>query len=177
MAKTNKTKKLSKNNRKIKVDIDWNSADNGYSALYSDKVFKFVMKNINDGYNLIQTQENKPFHCNGKSVLYLQAVKVKSWAQTPEWEKTKDYIKCEKYNDWIKTTPCKIGTTAKVFVTLKSNPYIAGFSMYLINIFSGHITLDKHKEFVKAIQKTFRNKPIRIHNQDVDWFHMKEYIV
>ena len=29
-------------------------------------------------------------------------------------------------------------------------------------------------EFVQALQKTFKKRPIRVHNEDVDWFHLKE---
>ena len=180
MKKTRKVRKSS-SNRKIQIEIDWDTNDNGFSSLYNNKVLDFVLKNIKDGYNLIQTQDNKPFLCNGKSIMYLQAIKVKSWPQEDiEWNKMKDnnkeFIECKSFNDWIKTSPCNIGNKSKMFARLKSNPFIGGFATYLICIFSGYITINKHKEFVKAMKKTFKNKPIIIHNQDVDWFHMKEYI-
>ncbi len=177
MAKTRKVKKSS-SNRKIKINIDWDSSDNGFSSLYNSKVLDFVIKNIKDGYNLIQTQEDKPFLCNGKSIMYLQAIKVKSWSQNPDWNKINDknkFIKCKIFNDWIKTSPCDIGNKSKMFVKLKSNSFIGGLATYLISMFSGYINIDKHKEFVKAMKQTFKNKSIIIHNQDVDWFHMKEY--
>ena len=179
MAKTRKvikSKKPKPDNRKIKISIDWDSKDNGYSSLNNKKVLQFIIDNIKEGYNLVQTQPDKPFICNGKTILYLQAIKIKSWPQTPEWEKTDNYIKCKTFNDWIKISPCDIGHKAKIFVKLKSNPYIAGFATYLMSIFSGYITPDKHKEFVKAAKLIFKNKPVYIHNQDVDWFHMKEHI-
>jgi len=179
MARTRKVRKSSLK-RKIKINIDWNSADSGFSSLYNNKVLEFVINNIKDGYNLIQTQEDKPFFCQGPSVMYLQAIKVPSWPQPLEWDKTKDskkpFIQCSVFNDWIKISPCDIGNKSKIFVKFKSNPFIGGFATYLMSIFSGYITIDKHREFVKAVKQTFKNKPIYIHNQDVDWFHMKEYI-
>ena len=141
-------------------------------------MFKGV-NNIKEGYNLIQTQENKPFYCQGTTIMSLQAIKVSSWPQTIEWDKMRDkkqaFIQCKVFNDWIKISPCSIGNKSKIFVRLKSNPHIGGFATYLMGIFAGYITESKHKEFVNAVKLTFKEKPIYIHNQDVDWFHMKEY--
>ena len=174
-----KTRKIKKHVKKINIHIDWDSKDNGYSSLNNNRVLRFMMNSIKNGYNLIQTQPKKPFYCKGKTTLYLQAVKVKSWPVTPNWDwhGKKDYIKCITLKNWIKISPCTKGSkNAKVMVKLKSNPSVGGFATYLMSIFSGYITLNKHKEFVKAIQQVFKHKPAYIHNQDVDWFHIKEYI-
>ena len=145
----------------------------------NNRVLRFLMNSIKNGYNLIQTQPKKPFYCKGKTTLYLQAVKVKSWPVTPNWDRhgKKDYIKCMTFKNWIKISPCTKGRkNAKIMIKLKSNRFVGGFATYLLSIFSGYITLNKHKEFVKAIQQAFKHKPAYIHNQDVDWFHIKEYI-
>ena len=45
-----------------------------------------------------------------------------------------------------------------------------------MRLFTGEIDEKTHIEFVKTIKKIFRDKPIIIHNEDVDWFHMKQSI-
>ena len=32
----------------------------------------------------------------------------------------------------------------------------------------------KHIKFVETLNKTFKKNPIRVHNEDVDWFHLKQ---
>ena len=32
-----------------------------------------------------------------------------------------------------------------------------------------------HKRFVQSLQTTFKKRKVRIHNEDVDWFHLKEF--
>ena len=76
---------------------------------------------------------------------------------------------------FIKISPCKIGTVNKVFVKLKSNKQIGGFATYLRALQFGIIDKEKHIQFITALQKTFGINPIRIHNEDVDWFHLKQY--
>ena len=89
----------------------------------------------------------------------------------------KEYLDCYNYNEWIKTNPCGKGLKRnKLFAKLKSNTYIGGFGTYLWRMFSGEITPEKHKEFVKVLKKTFTNNPVFINNTDVDWFHIKEKI-
>lgn len=167
----NKRRKTIKvRNDKISVDIDFTSLDFGYSDMLNKRLLNFVMENIKKGLNLIRTQDNKPFYVTKKTKLQLQAVSVKSWKQYPSWND----IQCKKYNDFIKMTPCKIGTNTKVFVKLKSNEYFAGFSTYILAIHLGIIDKKKHIEFVKSMKKTFKHNPIRVHNEDVDWFHLKQ---
>jgi len=60
-----------------------------------------------------------------------------------------------------------------MFIKYKSNPYVGGFGIYLMMMMVGEITLEKHKEFVKLLQ-TFQK--VIIHNEEVDWFHLKEYV-
>ena len=186
----NKTKKngsepnpyVNAKSRKISIDIDWNATDYGYSSLHNQKVFNFLVSNVNKGYNLIQTQPNKTFSAKGKTKLHLQAIKVTKWPVPAKWDKSKasksnPFLSCSSYNNWIKTSPCNQGKKrAKIFTKMKSNIYIGGFGVYLWRLFSGELDLDKHKIFVKALQKTFKNKQIMIHNTDVDWFHAKEKI-
>lgn len=188
--KTNKTKKrgsdpnphVNAKSRKISISVDWNDTDGGYSSLYNQKVFNFLVSNVNKGYNLIQTQPNKTFHAKGKTKLHLQAIKVTKWPVPAQWNKSKasksnPFLSCSSHNNWIKTSPCGQGKKrAKIFTKMKSNNYIGGFGVYLWRLFSGELDVDKHKIFVKALQKTFKDKPIMIHNTDVDRFHAKEKI-
>tara|TARA_B100000424_G_scaffold91232_2_gene68631 strand:+ start:2161 stop:2769 length:609 start_codon:yes stop_codon:yes gene_type:complete len=166
--------------RKISIPIDWNATDSGYSALQTQKVFDFLVSNVNKGYNLIQTQPGKVFHAKGKTVLHLQAIRVTKWPISAAWDlreasRKNPILSCASYNDWIKTPPCNTGAKrAKIFTKMKSNTYIGGFGVYLWRIFSGELDVKKHKVFVKALKKTFRDKPIMIHNTDVDWFHAKQ---
>lgn len=53
-----------------------------------------------------------------------------------------------------------------------SNENIAGFGVYLLQLLSGEITLEKHKEFIKILKKIMK-KLITIHNEDIKWFHLK----
>jgi hypothetical protein len=165
---------------KITISIDWNSPDKGFSKLKTPRVIQFVLKNILLGNNLIQTQPGHNFHVKGKTTLKLQAIKVKSWPITPNWDddnKDKNFLQCKKFNKWIKTTPCGVGKKrAKLFVKMKCNSKVAGFTTYLWRIISGEIDQEMHKQFVNAMKHTFRNKPIYIDNKDVNWFHMKERV-
>jgi hypothetical protein len=168
-----------KPSQKISIPIDWDSRDHGYSALSSSKVYKFILKNLSEGNNLIQTQHNKSFKPKGKTVLKLQAVKFKSWKLSPKWENNKsgNFIQCKDFNEFIKTTPCNTGKKrSKIFLKFKSNKKVAGFGTYLLRIYSGDIDEKKHSQFVKAIKKTFKNSSVIIHNEDMDWFHMKALV-
>lgn len=113
---------------------------------------------------------------HGRTILKLQAIRVTDWPIKPNWnneDKTNNFIQCKKYNTWIKTYPCKVGKKrGKVFLKYKGNKHVAGFATYLLRIILGEITQEMHNDFVKAIQKTFKNKTVKIDNLDVDWFHM-----
>jgi hypothetical protein len=171
--RTHKNKTKSNNlKNKITIDIDFTSPDKGYSALLNPKLIKFLHSNLKVGNNLINTQKFKPFFLKEKTKLYLQAIPITEWKFGPQpWDK----ILCDEYNDFIKMTPCDIGKNTKLFVKLKSNNNIGGLATYLIALQLGIIDLDKHKQFVKALNKTFKSNPIIIHNLDVDWFHLKQY--
>ena len=54
-----------------------------------------------------------------------------------------------------------------------SNENIAGFGVYLLQLLSGEITLEKHKEFIQILKKNNEKKLITIHNEDIKWFHLK----
>lgn len=148
----------------ISIPIDFDSPDSGYSALQS--LFPFLLKQIQKGNNLLQTCRPLNTH---KGTLCLQAKRFTSWPIRPTWKE----IKCKTHSDWLKVTPCDIGKNKKMFIKYKSNEYVGGFGIYLLNMMSGEITLEKHKEFVKLLQ-TFSN--VIIHNEEVDWFHLKEYV-
>ena len=164
------------------MDIDWDAPDGGLSSLKNERVFKFLTKNAAAGYNLIQTQKNTTFHAYGKTKMHLQAIKVHDWPVKLKWwetdKKTNGEIRtlnCNSYNEWIKHPPCDRGMKReKIFLKLKSNKYVGGFSTYLWRIFSGDIDEKLHKDFARALKSTFKKKPIFIHNTDVDWFHAKE---
>lgn len=149
--------------QRISIPIDFDSPDAGYASLQS--LFPFLLKQIQKGNNLIQTYQ--PFTTH-KTTLYLQAKRVTEWPACLKWNE----IKCKSHSDWLKMSPCDIGQE-KIFVKYKSNTHVAGFGVYLLMMMAGEITLEKHKEFVKLLQKTLSK--VIIHNEEVDWFHLKEY--
>lgn len=170
---------------KINIKINWNSKDYGYSSLKDTRVFNFLIKSLTKKQNLVQTQINKPFYVNlnKTTMLNLQSVKQTKWKRTPTWnggEKkcvAPGCLECTDVVDWLKGSPCSFGKKRKkLFVKYKSNVYLGGFGTYLMRLFTGDIDEKTHIEFVKTIKKIFRNKPIIIHNEDVNWFHMKQSI-
>ena len=157
-------KNNTKKNKGVIIPIDWNAEDAGYSVLTSKKMVQFANKN-----NLIQTY--KPFTME-KTKLYLKAVTVNAWPNKPAW---KD-IGCKEINSWIKTTPCVIGKNIKMFVKLKGNKNHAGLGSYIYALVTGKITKEKHKIFVKELQILMKDRTVIIHNEDVDWFHLKSIV-
>ena len=170
MVKQNKTKK--KREPKFSTKIDFTNNDKGYSDLLNPKLLNFILKNLSDNKNMINTQDGKPFFVNKKTILHLRAKKWKDWVSYLTW----DEIECKKFNDFIKHTPCNIGKNVKIFVKIKSTPQIAGFANYILSLHLGSITKIQHFEFVTALQKTFGDKPIINHNEDLDWFHLKSIV-
>lgn len=162
--------KSNRGGNKITITIDFQKKDKGYSDFLQPKLVSFIMRNISKGNNLLQTQPDKPFVVYKKNKLYLQCISVKKWNQTPEW----DEIKCEKIDENMKATPCDIGTNTKLFYKVKSNRDIAGFATYIMGLHLGLIDETSHKQFVSALQKTFKKNNVRVHNEDVDWFHLKK---
>tara|TARA_B100001094_G_scaffold279091_1_gene289048 strand:- start:120 stop:632 length:513 start_codon:yes stop_codon:yes gene_type:complete len=165
------TKRKSKNKNKISININFLSNDKGYNDFLNPKLIKFMYNNIKLGNNLIQTQPNKYFNVNKNNRLYLQAISVKKWNLYPEW----DEIECEQKSDFIKSSPCNIGNKLKLFVKLKSNEYIGGLGVYIMALHLGIIDKEKHIMFINELFNIMKDKPIIIHNTDVDWFHLKEY--
>jgi hypothetical protein len=149
----------------IAIPIDFDSPDAGYASLKS--LFPFLLKQIQKGNNLIQNYQ--PFTTH-KTIIVLQAIRFTARPLRPTWNE----IKCKSRSDWLKVSPCDIGTKKKIFVKYKSNNHVAGFGVYLLMMMAGEITLEKHKEIVKLLQKTLSN--VIIHNEEVDWFHLKEYV-
>lgn len=168
-----KVTKKNKNNNKINISIDWNSNDKGYSVLTNKRVKKFLFENLKNGNNLIQTQHNKPFSVKGKTILHLQAVPFSNWKVKPKWNE----IKCSVSSSWLKVAPCFKGKrTNKMFIKYESNEHVAGLSIYLLHLLSGEVTLDDHKLFVKTLKSVMKNNLVQIHNEDVHWFHLKQYM-
>lgn len=163
-----RTRSIRKQN-KISISIGFNKKDKGYSDFLQPSLLSFLIDNMSRGKNLLQTQEDKPFVVYKKSKLHLQAVSVKTWKQHPEWND----IECKTIDENMKATPCNIGTNTKLFYKLKSNDRIAGFAVYIMALHLGIINEEKHKLFITALQKTFGKNKIRVHNEDVDWFHLK----
>jgi hypothetical protein len=147
--------------------IDWSSVDGGYSVLMSQKMISFLTNSVREGNNLIQTYA--PFYVNEPTKLCLQAVPISSWKLTPEW---KD-VKCVRVTDWMKVSPCAIGSSSKIFLRYKSNVHVGGFASYLWNLVGGNISLEMHKTFAKELRKVMGDMPVICHNEDVDWFHVK----
>jgi hypothetical protein len=146
------------------IDIDWDAPDGGYSILKSKRVIQYLLKNIKEGNNLIQTC--KPFSTH-KTKLCLKAKTFKKWNITPEWNE----IECTHVNHWLKVSPCTIGASKKMFIRYKSNENAAGFAIYLLMIMAGEITELMHLEFVSVLKKM---TTCIIHNEDVNWFHIKQ---
>jgi hypothetical protein len=159
---------MTKRVKTISIPIDFDAEDAGYSVLKSKRMVHFLLDSIRSGNNLIQTY--KPFTLH-QTTLYLRSKPFKKWTNQPTW----DEIQCEAPTDWLKRTPCKIGKNNKLFAKYKSNETVAGFAIYLWNIVSGEITEDMHKEWMKQLRKTVK-KEVVIHNEDVDWFHVKELV-
>ena len=168
-SRTRSTKKRSLAKNKISLSVNLQDSDGGFHVFSSKRVKDFVLENIKNGNNLIQTQHNKPFFANKKTVIHLQAAKYNSFNLTPTWEE----IKCKSSTDWLKSSPCEIGKTNKVFVKYKSNGNVAGFGAYLIQIITGVVDKNMHRQFINVLKKTMKGQPIIIHNEDVDWFHLK----
>ena len=148
------------------IDIDWDAEDGGFATLKSKRVAKWLFSSLEKGHNLIQTC--RPFSVH-KTKLYLKAKSFKKWKQTPEWSE----IGCRRDSEWLQSTPCKIGSNNKMFVKYKSTEFAAGFGIYLLMVLSGQVTKMMHLEFVRVMQKTMTD--VIIHNEEVDWFHMKQY--
>ena len=165
---------LKKNNisNKITININFNDKDNGYSVLTSKKIYNFVLNNMINGYNLINTQDDTSFNLNGKTKLKLIGRKLNKYKTSKSWEE----ILCKKYNNDIKGSPCKVGTTRKkIFFKIKSNDKIGGFGLYILHLNIGLITNEEHKLFIKTLKKKLGKREIFNHNSDVDWFHLKEF--
>jgi hypothetical protein len=149
---------------RISIPIDFDSPDAGYASLQS--LFPFLLKQLQKGNNLFQTYQ--PFTTH-KTKLCLQAKRFTTWPARPTWNE----IKCKTHSDWLKVSPCDIGKNKKMFIRYKSNNHVAGFGIYLLMMMAGEITLEKHMEFVKLLQTYSK---VIIHNEEVDWFHLKEYV-
>lgn len=160
MTQKNVTKK-----NKLTISIDWTADDAGYSVLTSKKMVEFALNN----HNMIQTY--KPFTMS-KTKLYLKAVSIDAWPKKPTWKS----IECKEINTWIKTTPCDIGKNIKMFVKLKGTKTHAGLGSYIHALVTGKITEEKHKIFVKELMVLMKDREIIIHNEDIDWFHLKSIV-
>lgn len=176
--KSAQTKKRSLSNNKITINIDFSAKDGGFHSLANEKVFHFLMKNIRKGRNLIQCVPGKSFYADRPTKLHLQAVKYSDFSLRPEWNE----IECKSNGRWLKSSPCKIGSSDKVFVRYRpvkkgtQTTFLnktAGFASYIHAIMSGEIDEKKHVKFSKLLRQTMKKNPITVHNMDVDWFHLK----
>lgn len=153
--------------KRIAIPIHWDAPDAGYSVLTSPKVASFLFQNLYHKNNLIQTYRS--FQTRGKTVLCLQAKRFSAWTVRLPWKK----ITCTRKTGWLKASPCQTHNNhQKVFVNVPGNEYVAGFAAYLLQLISGKISVQKHREFVKVLQGTIHTA--YIHNEEVDWFHVKQ---
>lgn len=168
--KTKNTKKQI--NNYLILNINFNNKDRGYSILKSNKVKQFLFYNINNGNNLIQTIPNTYFHLYKNTKLSLRAIPYYQWIKPLKWSD----IQCDNKHKDIKGSPClNYNTHKKIFYKLKSNQQIAGFGIYLYNLMNNNITLKQHIEFIDNLKKIMNKDKVYIHNQEVDWFHIKSY--
>ena len=63
-----------------------------------------------------------------------------------------------------------------MFVKLKGNTQHAGLGSYIHALVTGKINEEKHKLFVKELMILMKDRDVIIHNQDVDWFHLKSIV-
>jgi hypothetical protein len=63
-----------------------------------------------------------------------------------------------------------------MFVKLKGTAKHAGLGSYIHALVTGKITKEKHKIFVKELMVLMKDREIIIHNEDVDWFHLKSIV-
>ena len=159
---------MTKRVKSISIPIDFDAEDAGYSVLKSKRMVHFLLDSVRSGNNLIQTY--RPFTLH-KTTLCLRSKPFNNWPNRLTWEE----IQCESPSSWLKRTPCKIGKNNKLFAKYKSNEMVAGFGIYVWNIISGEITETMHKEWVQELRSIIQ-KEVVIHNEDVDWFHVKELV-
>jgi hypothetical protein len=145
--------------------IDWNE-QGGYHDLMKTK--SFVKNSLQNNHNLIHTY--KDFYVHKKNKLYLESIPFHKWNKKYTWKN----IQCKTLNQWMKSSPCKIGTRKKIFLKLKSNDKMGGFGLYLFKLHNGSINKEKHIQFVSKMKTLFKQNPIQNHNEDIDWFHVKD---
>lgn len=156
--------------------LNFDSMDNGYNSIIENTKLKdFIYDCIKNNLNLINNCDNYYFKPHGKRRICLKATKYVDWRPAKNGKK-KSWIdiKCEEYDKFIKGPPCKKGKAKKIYLKLRSTKKIAGFGLYLFNIYENNISLKQHKNFIKKLQKLFKNEKIYNHNEDVDWIHLKE---
>lgn len=123
--------------------MNFNKKDGGFEDMQNPRLFSFLMQNIKKGNNLIQTQPSKPFYYHRETTLYLQAIPIQKWNLDPTWKG----IKCHKINDFLKSNPCELGSDSKkLFVKLKSNPYLGGLGSYLLSINLGKVRINRREK-------------------------------
>jgi hypothetical protein len=157
---------MNKTGTSLALSIDWNAADAGYSALTSPKMAAYLAANAGKGRNLIQTA--KPFLLSDP-VLHLKAKRFRVWPNTPRWSE----VQCRTVDRFMKSSPCRIGQSVKIFLKCKSNERVAGFGVYVWMLISGQVTKEQHVAFVEELKRTMGDHPIICHNEEVDWFHLK----
>jgi hypothetical protein len=165
--------------RRFTLVVNWSDADGGYTAFQDPALKRYVHRNLLKGRNLIATDPRKtPFRVDGKrpASVYLYASSCPTYKRCQRWKE----ILCTEHGarGWLKSAPCwfKGGQSRKkLFVHQKSNACVGGFGTYLVALWSGSITRAKHLEWVQVMRKTFGNRPVYCHNEDVDWFHVKEH--
>jgi len=168
-----KTTKKQNNKNYLILDINFNSKDRGYHILKSDKVKQFLLSNVKKGNNLIQTIPDTYFYLYKKTTLSLRAIPYYHWIKPNlKWND----IYCDIKDKNIKGTPCQLHNThKKIFYKLKSNTKIAGFGIYLYHLIHNKITLKQHINFINHLKKIMNKDKVYIHNQEVDWFHIKSF--
>ena len=165
--------------RSFALDVDWTANDGDYAAFTDKRLRSWLYANLLRDRNLVATDPRAPsFRVDRKGTLHLRAKTYKTYKVRPTWRQVLCTPCGTKKNPWIKATPCWLSdgqSRKKLFVRLKSNGTIGGFGCYLLALWSGKVTREGHAEWVKQMRRTFGKKEVYCHNEDVHWFHVKEW--
>ena len=165
--------------RSFALDVDWTAKDGDYAAFTDERLKRWLYANLLRDRNLIATDPKAPpFRVDRKGTLHLRAKACKTYKLHPTWRGVLCKPCGTKKKPWIKAAPCWFPSgrsRKKLFVRLKSNSAIGGFGCYLLALWSGKVTREGHAEWVKQMRRTFGTKDVFCHNEDVHWFHVKEW--
>lgn len=156
----------------LAISIDWSAPDGGYSALMVPAVRAWLLTNLLAGRNLVQTAPGTTFAAAGPCTMSLTAKEYAAWPLRPRW----DELHCQPRGAWVRASPCTHpgGAPVRLFVRVHGTTFAAGFASYLLRLLMGDITAADHAFLARTMREALGPAtPLIIHNEEVDWFHMK----